>query len=323
MKRIYKFLFLCLIFLSAGIGQACDLCGCFVPKDSARKGFQAGVAEQFSSLSQLSLDGQQLANTENQYLNSSFTQLFVSYHFNERATLQLNVPLIYRSFQRAEAEGLQRGNESGIGDVLLVGYYIPFQRKTPFRQFSWKLLAGLKFPTGNSNRIGEELLEVHDEEIGALHAEEIPSGVHGHDIALGSGSWDAVIGTDVFGREKKWFYAGHVQYALRSRGSFNYRYANDLLWYGGPGYFLSTKDNWSLGLQALLTGEHKGEDQLGSEKTDDTAITAVYMGPTALISIKQIATAEVGIGFPLSIDNSGLQTVPKYRLRIGVTWQFP
>jgi hypothetical protein len=322
MKRIYMVLSVCLLLLCAGIGQACDLCGCFVPKDAMRKGFQAGVAEQFSSLSQLSLDGEQLANPENQYLNSSFTQLFVGYHFNERAALQLNVPLIYRSFQRLEAEGVQRGNESGIGDVLLLGYYIPFQRKTPFRQFSWKLLAGIKIPTGDSSRIAEELLEGHDEAIDTSHAEEVPSGVHGHDIALGSGSWDAVIGTDVFGREKKWFYSGHVQYALRTRGDFNYRYANDLLWYGGPGYYLSTKDNWSLGLQALVTGEYKGEDQLGNEKTDDTAITAVYMGPTALIGIKQLATAEVGIGFPLSVENSGLQTVPKYRLRIGITWQF-
>ncbi len=94
------------------------------------------------------------------------------------------------------------------------------------------------------------------------------------------------------------------------------------MWYGGPGYYVSTSPDWPVGFQALLTGEHKGEDELGNVKTDDTAITSVYLGPTAIIGIKQIATAEVGFGFPLMIDNSGLQTVPKYRFRVGITWRF-
>jgi len=287
-----------------------------------------GLAEQYSSMSDLSLEGETLVNDENQYLNSSFTQLFVNYHFNEKAALQLNVPLIYRSFQRVEDESLARGNESGIGDILLVAYYVPFQRKNPYRQFNWKLIGGLKFPTGNSDRIGEELQEDHHDE-GEMEAADLSheghgeeSGVHGHDLALGSGSWDTFVGTNIFGRVDKWFYTGNIQYAIRTRGDFDYKYANDLLWYGGPGYYVSTSQDWPVGLQALFTGEYKGEDQLGDEKQTDTAITSVYLGPTAIIGIKQVATAEVGFGFPLMIDNSGLQTVPKYRFRLGITWRF-
>jgi hypothetical protein len=327
LKRLILFFSFALLFPIFSF--SCDLCGCFVPNDVMHHGFMFGLAEQYSSMSDLSLEGQTLVNDENQYLNSSFTQLFANYHFNERAALQVNVPLIYRSFQRVEGETLDRGNESGIGDVLLVGYYVPFQRKNPYRQFNWKVLAGLKFPTGNSDRIGEELLEDHEEE-GSIEAadlnheghEEEASGVHGHDLALGSGSWDTLIGTNVFGRVNKWFYSGNIQYAIRTRGDFDYKYANDLLWYGGPGYYVSTSQDWPVGLQALFTGEHKGEDELGNQKTDDTAITSVYLGPTAIIGIKQIATAEVGFGFPLMIDNSGLQTVPKYRFRVGLTWRF-
>ncbi len=172
---------------------SCDLCGCFIPNDVMPNGFMFGLAEQYSSMSDLSLEGETLVNDENQYLNSSFTQLFANYHFNERAALQLNVPLIYRTFQRVEGESLERGNESGIGDMLLVGYYVPYQRKNPYRQFNWKLLGGLKFPTGNSDRIGEELQEGHEEEPGLEAADltheghEEASGVHGHDLALGSG----------------------------------------------------------------------------------------------------------------------------------------
>ena len=313
-KCIYLLVFLICI---PSWSFCCDLCGCFIPKNTLAKGFLLGVAEQYSSLSDLSLDGETLINPNNQYMNSSYTQLFANYHFNEKTALQLNVPLIYRSFQRPENGALTRGTESGIGDLLLVGYYTPYQRSTPFRQIQWRVLSGLKFPTGNSDRIGEELNEGEEEE-----GDPAPSAVHGHDLALGSGSWDVLVGTNVNGRIHRWFYTGTVQYAIRTRGDFDYKYANDLLWYGGPGYYISSDMQWPVGLQLVLSGEHKGEDQLGSEKTDDTAITSVYVEPTATIGLRQIGTAEIGIGIPLVLNNSGLQTVPKYRLRIGMTWTF-
>lgn len=317
--KLKNIVLICCAFLFPIISSACDLCGCYMPKDNATKGFQFGIAEQYSQLSDLYSDGQQLTNEQEQFLNSSYTQILASYRFNERYGLQLNVPFVYRSFQRTEGDSIKRGNLSGIGDIFLIGYYAPFQRKTPFAQFTWKVLGGLKFPTGNSDRIGEELLEGEgEEEEGALQ----PSGVHGHDITLGSGSWDTLIGTDIYGRRAQWFYSGHLQYVIRTRGDFDYRFANDLLWDAGAGYYLKNRGDWIVGLQGLFTGEHKGEDQLGSEKTDDTAITSVYFGPAATIGIKRIAMAEIGIGFPLKIENSGLQTVPRYRLRAGITWQF-
>jgi hypothetical protein len=318
-KKIY--LLLILLFVPAGL-FACDLCGCFVPKDSVSHGFMFGVAQQYSSLSDLSLDGSTLVNVADQHFDSFNTQLFAAYHFNEKTALQLNVPLIYRSFQRLEEDGIQKGTESGFGDVLLVASYIPFQRKNPYSQFQLRMLGGVKFPTGDSSRIGEELEEDHHDEVEAEHAVEELSAVHGHDLALGSGSWDLLIGTNLFGRNGKWFYTGNIQYAIRTRGDFDYRYANDLLWYGGPGYYVSSSVDWPVGLQLLLSGEHKGEDELGNVKADDTAVTSVFVEPTAIIGLKQIGTAEIGFAFPLSIDNSGLQTVPNFRLRMGITWKF-
>lgn len=306
-----------LLLLLPFVSGACDLCGCFVPNETLRHGLQLGFSEQYSSFSDLSLDGNELNNTRNQYLNSSYTQLFANFHFNERTALQLNVPLIYRSFQRVESGSLQSGRNSGLGDLLLVGYYVPFQRKNPFSQFNWKLIGGIKFPTGNSDSIAEELNESHTEE----PIQEL-SGVHGHDIALGTGSWDVVLGTDVYGRHGRAFYEGQLQYALRSHGSFDYKYGNDLLWIVGPGYYISTSHSWPIGIQGVLSGEYKVEDELGNQKADDTAITAVYLGPTASVGISNLATAEFGIGFPLMIHNSGLQNVPSYRLRAGITWRF-
>lgn len=308
---------LAILFLPYSI-FACDICGCFVPHDSSAKGFQVGFAEQYSSLSNLYLEGEKVSNPEDQYMNSSYSQVLVNYRFNTSSALQLNVPLIYRAFQRAEGGGIQKGTESGIGDMLLLGTYTPFQRKNPYSQFRWKLLGGLKFPTGNSDRIGEELSEEPTDE----NAQQTASGVHGHDLALGSGSWDGLIGSEISGASGKWYYTANIQYAIRTRGDFDYKYANDLVWYGGPGYFLATRPNYSVGLSARIAGEYKGEDELGDQKTDDTAVTSWYLGPSAMIGIRRMVMADIGLGFPLSVKNSGLQTVPKYRMRIGLTWQF-
>ncbi|HSP06755.1 MAG TPA: hypothetical protein VLR94_06230, partial [Acidobacteriota bacterium] len=237
-----------------------------MPPDSTGKGFQLGFSEQYSSLSDLYLDGTKVPNALNQYMDSSNSQVLVNYRFNPKYSLQLNMPLIHRSFQRVEGDALQTGSVAGIGDMLLVGTYVPFQRKNPSSQFRWKMIGGLKFPTGSADRISEELTEMD-----SSSSESVPSAVHGHDLALGSGSWDGLIGAEVSGGAGRWYYLAHLQYAIRTRGSFDYKYANDLLWYGGPGYYLAAGHNYTFGLQGQFGGEQKGADELGSQKTDDTA----------------------------------------------------
>ena len=317
-------LILILVILSPTISIACDLCGCFIPRDTMVKGFRFGLAEQYSDFATLKLDGEEVSNPDGQKLNSWNTQFYANYYFNERLALQLNTPVLYKSFRRPEEGIMQSGTESGIGDVSVVGYYVPFQRKNPYSQFTWKVIAGIKFPTGNSDPLSEELEEHHHDDAAEerLAHDTEESGIHGHDIALGTGSYDGILGTDIFGRWNKTFVTGHVQYAIRSRGAFDYRFANDLIWYGGPGIYAVTNDTYSIGLQALLFGEYKKEDDLAGEKADDTAITTVYFGPVTLVGLGQGFLAEAGIGFPLSIDNSGLQSVPDYRIRAGITWQF-
>jgi hypothetical protein len=327
MKFILK-LILIFILLSPAVSMACDLCGCFIPRDTMIKGFQFGFAQQYSDFATLQLDGTTVPNPDDQEMNSFNTQFYGNYHFNERFALQLNVPVLYKSFRRPVGDFMQNSTESGIGDISLVGYYVPFQRRNPYSQFTWKIIAGIKFPTGNATPLGEELLEDHEgEHVEALRPQQVaheeePSGIHGHDIALGSGSYDGIIGTYIFNRWNRTFLTGNVQYAIRGRGDFDYKYANDLIWAGGPGYYIATKQTYSIGLQALLFGEYKGEDEIGDQKSDDTAITAVYLGPVALIGLGQGFLGEFGLGFPLMIDNSGLQSVPNFRIRAGINYQW-
>src|ERR1041384_2039130 len=118
--------FAVLLAASARPLLACDLCSIYAASEAqgGGKGFFGGVAEQFTHFGTVQEDGQELANDADQYSESSVAQLFAGYNFNRRFGVQFNAPIIYRSFQRPRGAVIDRGTESGIGDVSLIGNFI-------------------------------------------------------------------------------------------------------------------------------------------------------------------------------------------------------
>jgi hypothetical protein len=277
-----------------------------------------GIAEQFTHFGTIQVEGKEVPNEFGQRLDSSISQVAVGYQFTDRAGVQFNLPVIYRSFRRLEEDVIQSGTESGIGDVALLGNYVVLRRDKADWSVAWQVLGGVKFPTGDSGRLREELEEGH--ETGGEEGHE--SAVHGHDLTLGSGSYDGIVGTDVYARWRRLFLAAGMQYAIRSRGDFDYEFADDLTWSGGPGVYLVFTEDWIVGLQANVSGEYKGKDNLRGEKADDTALTAVYLGPQATVTWKGRLTAELGAAWPVHLDNSALQIVPDYRVIGALSWRF-
>ena len=70
----------------------CDLCSIYAATQAqggTGQGFFAGVAEQFTQMTTVQQDGQQIAS-EGQYIHSSVSQVFAGYNINNRLGLQLN-----------------------------------------------------------------------------------------------------------------------------------------------------------------------------------------------------------------------------------------
>ncbi len=317
------------------VARACDLCAIYSATElrQSRTGLQLGIAEQFTSYNTLQRDGEEVANPAGEWMNSFITQLVVGYRLKPRIGLQLNVPLISRYFRRQEASGVVHGDETGIGDMSLLGNVEAYGDVTENGVIRLTLLGGLKLPSGNSRRIKEELAEPSPAGTAAagigLHhggaeqgSEEVASGIHGHDLALGSGSVDGVLGAHLFWSWKRAFVTGSLQYLLRTEGDFSYQYANDLIWSGGPGAFALVSHDYTLGVQAVISGESKGNDSLNGVKSSDTAITALYVGPGFLFTWGTSLGADLAADIPVVQNNSSLQIVPDYRLRGGVTWSF-
>ena len=300
---------------------ACDVCAIYCAPLGHHvydAGLHVGVAEQFTHFGTIQVDGKKVSNEFGQRLDSSVSQVAVGYQLSDRFGVQFNLPVIYRSFRRLEEDVVRSGTESGIGDAALLGNFVMVRKDKADWSVAWQVFGGVKFPTGDSDRLREELEE--GDEMGGEEGHE--SAVHGHDLTLGSGSYDGIIGTEVYSRWRRLFFAAGAQYALRSRGDFDYEFADDLTWSGGPGAYLVFNENWVVGLQANVSGEHKKNDVLQGEKLDDTALTAVYLGPQATVTWKGRLTAEVGVAWPVYLDNSALQIVPDYRVTGGLSWRF-
>src|SRR5438105_5135051 len=194
MKSLRLFLLVSFVAVVAMPSDACDLCGCYTPQLEAMSGmesqsskswwngFYGAVGEQFTRFATVQIDGREVANPTGQYENSSVTQLVAGYIINDRFALQLNIPLIYREFKRPEGFAIDRGTESGLGDIFLLLKMVAFRYSSGARKefdvsgknpmaiehepdftFSAVLLTGLKFPTGDSSRLKEEFNEVEME----------------------------------------------------------------------------------------------------------------------------------------------------------------
>jgi hypothetical protein len=339
--------------------QACDLCAIYTTTEARQDqtGFRVGLGEQFTYFHTLQQNGEVVSNPANEKIASSITQFMFGYNFFPRFGVQINVPVISRDYRRVVASGINDGNVTGFGDLslLAIGTLV-----------SWNDLqsvvhligfAGVKLPSGSPTFLKEELAEEdaapcipfpdpgacggndHHAHLRAASGVPVPperqghhemgvrSGVHGHDLTLGSGSVDGIIGLQAFASWRRGFATAFVQYMARNSGAYQYRFANDLLFGGGPGVYVTTGDAlwgepYAARVQALLSGETKGNDDIGETHLTDTGVTALYMGPELTFDWGTHLAVEVGADLPLFIHNTDLQIVPDYRLRGGVSWHF-
>ncbi len=306
-----------ILFAVSNTALACDLCAIYRADEAkeSNPGFNVGVFEQFTHFGTLQKNGREVPNTADQYMDSSITQLFTGYQF-ERFGVQVNMLYIYRPFRRTGPKGMDDDVSAGLGDISLVGKYRAYEHLTPDTIFICTLIGGVKFPTGSADRIKEEKSE-------SPPAPGLPeSGIHGHDLALGSGSYDGIIGTTAAFHWDRFLTVAGIQYAIRTRGAYGYRYANDLVFHVKPGYFLYVSHESTVGMQLAMTGEAKGKDVFRGKQAEDTAVTGLFIGPELSYTWKEKMSADLGADFPVVLHNTSLQAVPDYKVRAAINVRF-
>jgi len=245
--------------------RACELCAIY-SASSARgessHGLSFTVAEQFTSQGTLQAEGEPFALVpflRDAHLDSFYTHFVPGYNFSSRFGVSLNMPVIYRQFRRVQLITRPTGTElvdesgslSGLGDIALIGRWTVRQKSEMKYSLLVNLLGGVKLPTGDTDRLRDEVAEAQ------LHAQAFPNipehaaigGIHQHDLTLGSGSIDGVFGVATTARWRRWFINNQVQYYLRTRGE-SYRFGDQFIVSGGPGVYALLKDSLTLSLQA-------------------------------------------------------------------------
>jgi hypothetical protein len=316
---------------------ACDLCAVYTATimQESGTGVWLGLAQQFTSFGTLRSGTDKVTNGSSEWLESSITQVVIGYNVSPRWGVQLNVPFVSRRFRRAGEDGIVKDDVTGIGDASLVSHYDLVSEAYRHGIFVLRTHAGLKLATGDSDRLGRELAEHEDEEEGhgdghgaglgrPAHDGETHSvsGIHDHDLALGSGSIDGLVGASFLWTRDRFRLGGAVQYAVRSEGDFDYQYANDLIFSLTPGFFAALGHARSVSVGTQLSGETKGKDEQKGSDVDDSSITALYLGPRITLTEGAAVNFELGADLPVYQNASAVQIVPDYRLHLSVGVRF-
>lgn len=343
--RIFIYSTLAMTIFCNTTAYACDLCAIYTSIDAQKPkegSVRLGISEQFTEYGKVQKDGEKVNNEMHQRLVSSITQLNISYDVSNAFGLHFTLPYINRRFSRIiDGDSFEKGTEAGIGDIIILSRYNALQHEDSDFIATLQLVAGVKLPTGDTDLLKEEShtdeIMDHEEEMPIIDEdlddhmhdvheghdhESIASAIHNHDLSLGSGSVDFPLGFNFLVEKGRIFTKGAVMYTIRTEGDHDYRYADDLMWDFGPGYLVHLDHDSSVAARVVLSGEHKANDKGKREIHGDTSLTSLFVGPEMIVRVSDTLSADLGIDFPVNIDNSGTQAVANYRLRAGVVYRF-
>jgi len=332
-KRLASVILL-VVFFTAPV-PACELCAIYSAnnaREDSGRGFLLTIAEQYVAAHTLQYEGKSAENYafySDAFLNSSYAHVVPGYNFSSVFGVSLNMPIIYRDFRRTayvitdagSAPLDETGTITGLGDVALVGRLSLFQKAKMTYSMSVNLLAGIKFPTGDTGRLDNEVSTAKSDSEFFQIGHASYGGVHEHDLTLGSGSYDGVFGVTSSFRWKRWFVNNQTQYYLRTEGH-SYKFGDMFIVSGGPGVYFPLGEEATLSLQANGFYERNARDEIIGQTFNQTGMTAWYLGPLLTLTVGEHFSANVGVDVPLKIYNHGFQTVPDLRVHAGLTWRF-
>lgn len=367
--KLFGFLPLILMVSSPwSVSWGCDICAVYnsiLSSRGNRGSFNAGVAQQFTSLSS-GVGG------EKQYLESSITQPFLNYYFTDQLSFQANFPLIYRNTRRIVDTEIELRDVSGLGDIPLL---LKYQALTTFDSDSsviWEVFGGLKLPSGSTEQLRDVSQSHHgegpvddenpstgDAGIGELpnrrgdhshagthsHVDESPlhrlgyrtprpfikdAGeihgegelVSGHDLSLGSGSYDWIGGTSLFAVSGRNYFNGLLQYNIRQEGDYGFKYGNDLQWHAGPGRYLLFEHDRTVGFRARLSGEWKQDDALAGSRLNGSDFYRVFVGPELIATFGNKTFCSLGSDFLVGSNSAREGLLPHTRFSLVLSHRF-
>jgi hypothetical protein len=285
--------------------QECDEClvasyvqSGFLPDSSGHAAFQFHYRYRHTpyqgSSSQSDAPDEKVADT---VLN-----LFYSYPLIDRVFLDVNLPVVSQAYTERPENSYSSGRDSGLGDMSLVVNTQPFLWVRDVYSIDWRMRGGVKLPTGDSG------------ELSAVQARppSTDSLVYPYDRALGSGSFDWILGSSLFLREDRWVGFGDAQFIGRTTGSDKFRAGDMVTVHLAPGYvfFQRAKDTVAVLLDSSLVFVDKSS--VDSEAIANSGETTLSVGPRVQATLRDTFSALIGVSLPVFQDRGGRQLGTDY-----------
>lgn len=334
---------------------ACDVCALALGnKNSSLKPHQTELRldQQILVMKKTELGNSYVENEQRERLTSSLSHFVFAYGLSEKLTFEASVPLVSRHYRRIAGEGTRTASDSGLGDISFKGEARLLNRKLAGGTATLFASAGIKIPTGDADRLtaphhSESELEEselendsdhhaaseaeHDSDEAHQHENEmlrhagedhsVPSAIHEHDLAFGTGSFDFPLAVRLQQTWGTWGLGADAQYMVRTSGESDYRYGNDLLYSIWAGYQFTIATSQALWLAVHLSGEHKESDRQAGAEEDASEFRNLYVGPSMALNAANLNTS-LSVDIPVSTETEGYQLVPETRVRFSLGFRF-
>ncbi len=315
---------LCLLVaavIGAESAKACNSCSLMnVSKlESVSDGdFSFYLSERYTSYNKaedLSYKQQRDSEYVKDYSNA---QVGISYGVADSFALQAYLPVINRRSESVEALRVSEDSDFGVGDAVLAGSYDLINYQEDSLLLNTSMLAGIKLPTGETGTLNRVVGK--EETMTRHHA--VGHGMGGRTLVLGSGSYDFIFGLGTMAVYDRYILTGTAQYTARTEGDFDYRFADELLWSAGTGYYLLLDPDFSLGLMAMLSSEYKSKDKIDGALIDGSQYSNLFAGPSVLMTFGKKLSTEIGFDFRVTDEDLASVVVPEWRLKADISYRF-
>jgi hypothetical protein len=270
------------------------------------------------------IDGTDTLSDNGEEIKSWYNIATLGYSVSPSVHLDVSLPILSRDFTQLEGGQLVSGSESGIGDLNLRANWTAHLNKGADSAQALTLIAGIKAPTGDTDRLDDG--SGHHEEDESSHdtmgdGHHGASAISGHDLTLGSGSWDVIAGIDWQHEQEAYFTGIRALYYLRTEGDHDYQFSDDFFVTAHIGRILMTKDDCSLSGRIGLSGEFRDADEQNGEKIEHTDLESIY-GTGTLTATHKAWIAELGVDIPIRQHVADVTLVPEFRTRAAIGVQF-
>ncbi len=306
-----------LTFIARAEAQDCDECavaaylqsGC-TPEADQHAAFQFNYRYRHEAYTG---NSKQSGAPDEKVADSNFN-LFYSARVLEPLFIDVNVPFTSKAYTERPNNTYDSDRETALGDMSLLMTLQPYAEADQYGSIDWRIRAGVKLPTGDADRLNSFSLSQTTNNGG--------SNIYSYDRAVGSGSFDWIVGSSIFVRDDRFVGIADAQYIGRTSGENEFRFGDKISTHVAPGFvfFQRGRDTFVFLVDSSYT--FAGEADLSGSTVPNTGESSFYMGPRILATFNDVFSTYVGVSLPLYHDMTGTQLAADYQIIASVMGAF-